>query len=123
MLKREMTATFMTKTAFAALIACVLVVLVAELTAGPGRADARPAADATAFNVSGTRYDLFAGDLTKVDRVSFALTPPSAREVWVRVDASGAWHPCAERLTRFVCTLSSPVDLVDTIALQVFAHG
>ena len=117
-----MTAASLVRTALATVFASALIIVVAQLTSRTETADARPSAGANRYDVSRTRYDLFEGDLTKIARVSFTLTPSSAREAWVRVDESSAWHSCVKRLERFVCELSSPVDLISVTPLEVVAR-
>jgi hypothetical protein len=111
--------------AFALFFLCILLAVLIHASAAPGSARGAAVSSVPGRHVvSGAHYDLYPGDLTKVQRVWFTLTPLSARDVWVRLDSSrNRWHPCVKRLTRFVCELPTPIDLESATRFDVRAHG
>ena len=121
----EMTAAVI-RQAFLALVFLSLVVSLSAATNGNTKTETRtlPQPEVDGYTATNTHYDLFAGDLTKVARVSFTLSPGSAREVWVRLDSSpGRWHGCLKRLDRFVCDVEPPIDLGLVTRFEVRARG
>jgi hypothetical protein len=70
--------------------------------------------------VSDAHYDLYSGDLTKVARVWFTLSPATPRNVLVRLDSSSdGWVPCDKRPDRFVRVLPTPIDLASVTRFDV----
>jgi hypothetical protein len=114
----------MRNASFAVFFSCLVLAALVYARSAPARAHETTASAPAGYAVAGVHYDLYPGDLTKITRVWFTLTPDSARDVQLRLATSqDTWYPCDKSLTRFVCKLQRPIDLESTTRFDVRTSG
>ncbi len=60
------------------------------------------------YTVSGVTYTLNGTDPTKIDQVTFTISPASTGTVKVKLESAGSWYSCANSGGSVTCATTSP---------------
>lgn len=60
------------------------------------------------YDITNISYHLNATDPSKLDSVTFAMTPTTATVVKIRLTAAGSWYTCANSAGSVTCDTTSP---------------
>jgi hypothetical protein len=98
---------------FVALLACLVAAGVAAyaFTASntvPATAAGSGSAAISGYTVSAVSYGLNGTDFSKIDSVSFTLTPAAAGTVKVQLEPTGSWYSCTNTAGSVTCATTSP---------------
>lgn len=114
----------MTLLGLAALVAVAVYAFAASNTVPATRAGDGSGA-ISGYTASSVAYTLNSSDPSKIDKVSFTLSPTSTTTVKVKLVASGSdWYSCTNTAGSVECTTTSPQATVAAAdQLQVVAVG